>query len=98
MLTRGRRLSDVIGEERVVAAMACLRVVGAVVEVLAAFVMLRCSRVSVALKINAALGVLGPAVLVMVCALGLSGLAGRVSWVKLFVILCGTMLIMVGTR
>ncbi|MGE5574387.1 MAG: DUF2619 domain-containing protein [Bacillota bacterium] len=87
-----------MGEQRVVAAMACLRAVGAVVEILAAALMLRCSRVAVALKINAVLGILGPVVLVLVCALGISGLVGRVSWVKLFIILCGTMLIMVGSR
>lgn len=86
------------GEERVVAAMACLRAAGAMVEVLGAFLMLRCSRISAALKINAALGILGPAVLVLVCALGLSGIVGRVSWVKLFIILCGTMLVVAGTR
>ncbi|MDI7247340.1 MAG: DUF2619 domain-containing protein [Bacillota bacterium] len=87
-----------MGEHRVVAAMACLRAAGAVVEILAAVLMLRCSRVAAALKINAALGILGPVVLAVVCALGVSGLVGRVSWVKLFVILCGTMLIMVGAR
>ncbi|MGE5592685.1 MAG: DUF2619 domain-containing protein [Betaproteobacteria bacterium] len=85
-------------EDKVVAAMACLRAAGALVEVLGAFLMLRCSHVSAALRINAVLGLLGPAVLALVCALGLSGIAGRVSWVKLFIILCGSMLIVAGTR
>ncbi|HHY33653.1 MAG TPA: DUF2619 domain-containing protein [Firmicutes bacterium] len=85
-------------ENKVVAAMACLRAAGALVEILGALLMLKCSRVSAALRINAVLGLLGPAVVALVCALGLSGIAGRVSWVKMFIILCGSMLIVAATR
>ncbi|MEW5866513.1 MAG: YqhV family protein [Bacillota bacterium] len=86
------------GEDRIVEAMAFLRAVGAGVEILAALLMLKFNRVSSALRINAVLGLFGPVILVTVSALGLAGLVGRVSWVKAFVILCGTMLIIAGTR
>ncbi|MGE5588508.1 MAG: DUF2619 domain-containing protein [Clostridia bacterium] len=86
------------GEEKVVAAMACLRAAGALVEVFGALLMLRCGRIATGLRINAILGALGPVVLALVCGLGLSGIVGRVSWVKLLITLCGAMLIMVGAR
>ncbi len=84
--------------DRIVEAMALVRVAGAGMEILAALLMLRLNRVSSALRINAVLGVLGPVVLLAVSALGLAGLVGRVSWSRMFVILCGTALILVGTR
>lgn len=85
-------------EHSIVEAMACLRAAGAMIEILAALLMLRCSRVAPALRINAILGLVGPVVLMAVSALGLTAVVGRVSWVKAFVILCGTMLMIVGTR
>ncbi|MCR4402296.1 MAG: YqhV family protein [Firmicutes bacterium] len=86
------------GEEKVVASMACLRAAGAVVEILGALLMLKCGRVTTGLRINAVLGALGPVVLTLVCGLGLSSIVGRVSWVKLLIILCGAMLVLVGAR
>ncbi|NLD12251.1 MAG: DUF2619 domain-containing protein, partial [Firmicutes bacterium] len=48
--------------------------------------------------INAILGLLGPIVLIAVSALGLWGLVERVSLAKLALVLCGSILIIIGTR
>lgn len=64
-------------EERMVAGMALLRLLSASLELTAALLMLRSGRVADALRINAALGLVGPLVLATVTALGLAGVAGR---------------------
>jgi hypothetical protein len=60
--------------------------------------MLRINTIEAALRINAVLGLLGPVVLIAVSALGLWGLVERVSLAKLVIILCGSVLIIIGTR
>ena len=78
--------------------MASLRVLSGTVELLAAWLMWRAGRVETALQINGALGVFGPTVLILVTALGIAGLAGRVPPGKLALIGCGALLIFLGTR
>lgn len=85
-------------EELPVRGMAALRVVSGTVELLAAWLMWRAGRVESALQINAALGVFGPTVLILVTALGIAGLAGRVPPVKLALIGGGALLIFLGAR
>jgi type IV secretory pathway VirB2 component (pilin) len=43
------------------------------------------------------LGLAGPLVFAGVSLLGLAGLAGRVSWIKLVVIFIGIILVLIGT-
>lgn len=78
--------------------MAIMRVLSGTVELLAAWLMWRAGRVESALQINAALGVFGPTVLILVTALGIAGLAGRVPPAKLALIGCGALLILLGAR
>ncbi|NMB45989.1 MAG: DUF2619 domain-containing protein [Firmicutes bacterium] len=78
--------------------MALLRMVAGSLEIIAAILMIRSRRVGVALRINAALGLVGPMILTAVCLLGLAGLAGRISLVKLGVVGIGVLLILLGTR
>jgi hypothetical protein len=84
--------------ENPVLLMSYLRVIGAGVEIAAAILMLRINTIEAALRINAVLGLLGPVVLIAVSALGLWGLVERVSLAKLVIILCGSVLIIIGTR
>ncbi len=84
--------------ENPVVLMSYLRVIGAGVEIAAAILMLRINTIEAALRINAVLGLLGPVVLIAVSALGLWGLVERVSLAKLVMILCGSILIIIGTR
>ncbi len=84
--------------ENPVVLMSCLRVIGAGVEIAAAILMLKINTIETALRINAVLGLLGPVVLIAVSALGLWGLVERVSLAKLVMILCGSILIIIGTR
>ena len=84
--------------ENPVLLMSYLRVIGAGVEIAAAILMLRINTIEAALRINAVLGLLGPVVLIAVSALGLWGLVERVSHAKLVMILCGSILIIIGTR
>ncbi len=83
--------------ENPVTLMSYLRLIGAGVEIVAAVLMVKMNTVEAALRINAILGLLGPVVLIAVSALGLWGLVGRVSWIKLIMTLCGAILIIAGT-
>ena len=66
-----------MAEERIVTAMAMLRLLSAALEITAAVLMARSGKVADALRINGLLGLVGPLVLAGVTALGLAGLAGR---------------------
>ncbi len=85
-------------EAKIVAGMALLRMLAGTVEVSAALLMLKFQRVETAFQINAVLGLVGPLMFVAVSALGLIGLAGKVSYVKLALIATGVLLILVAAR
>jgi hypothetical protein len=78
--------------------MATVRVVSATIEATAAVLMLRLGRVETALRINGVLGLVGPAILVTVTALGVAGMAGRIPFAKIAIICCGVYLIVYGSR
>jgi len=78
--------------------MALLRVLSGTLELTAAYLMLRWGRVEAAMRINGLLGMVGPAVLVLVSLLGLAGLSAHLPWPRLGLIACGVLLILLGTR
>lgn len=84
--------------EKHVLAMAAVRVVSSLIELTAAILMLKLNRVEEALKINAALALVGPTVMLTVMALGLWGLAGKISLAKMLTIILGVGLIFYGVR
>jgi hypothetical protein len=86
------------GEDRTLWAMAMMRVVSSLVEVTAAIVMLRLGKVTSALKVNAALGLFGPSILLLVTLIGVAGLAGKLPPARLLLILTGAALIFAATR
>lgn len=84
-------------ESDVVRNMACLRMLAGVIEFSAALFMLKCGRISTALRINSLLGLIGPCVLLTVTLIGLYGLIGKVSFLKLALILAAVSVIFFAT-
>lgn len=85
-------------EAGLVRAMAVVRMISSGIELAAALLMLRLSRLDAAVQINAALGMVGPLVLLTVTLLGISGLAGQVTWSRLALIGAGVLLVILGAR
>jgi hypothetical protein len=76
--------------------MATLRVVSGCLEITAAMIMLRLNQVDKALLVNSGLAIVGPFVLLSTTALGLIGIAEKLSFTKLLLILLGVAFIFVG--
>lgn len=85
-------------EFKVVAGMALLRMISAGIEVTAALLMLRIGRVESAFQINAALGLVGPLILIGVTALGVFGMATKMSYSKIALIAIGVAIIIYAAR
>lgn len=84
---------------RAVAGMALVRLLSATLEFGAAMLMLFWFRTPAqALRVNAVLGLVGPLVFLTVSALGLASLARDLPAGRLFLVLAGIVLIMLGTR
>jgi len=84
--------------DRFVFSMASLRILSAVIEFSAALLMLYFNRVESAFKINCTLAMVGPAVLLTTTGLGLAGLAGKVPFSTMVIILLGIALILIGVN
>ena len=69
-----------------------------IVEVGAAFLILRYNRIDTAIRVNCILAVIGPTILLLGITLGVAGLADRVPFSKMFIIYLGAFLIFWGTR
>lgn len=78
--------------------MALVRLISAVTELTGAYLMIRMNRLDAAVRVNALLGLIGPLVLLAATTIGVVGLADRLSPPKLFLILAGVGLILLGTR
>lgn len=87
-----------MGVERLVAVMSALRFAFGLANLTGAFFMLRAGRVEAAVRVNGVLGSVGPFVFLLVSALGLWGLAGRISPLRLALVVSGVTLMFVGTR
>ncbi|MGZ4107373.1 MAG: YqhV family protein [Tumebacillaceae bacterium] len=78
--------------------MAGLRFFSGSIEVLAALLMLYFGTVERAVQVNAALALVGPTVLILVTSLGLLGLADKLEFWRMFVVMGGVALILYGVR
>lgn len=78
-------------------AMAVVRLVSASIECTAAYLMWR-GPLTRAVAINATLGLVGPLIFTVVSALGIVGLAGRISPMRLVVVSVGVALVLVSSR
>ncbi|MHB1420902.1 MAG: YqhV family protein [Bacillota bacterium] len=75
--------------DKYVFGMALIRIFSGTIEFGAALLMLKLNRVDQALKINSVLALVGPIVLFSVTALGLAGLAGKISLSRMLLIILG---------
>lgn len=82
--------------DKIVFSMAAMRFLSSFIEFTAALLMLKYNKVETAFKINAALAVVGPTVLLIVTSLGLVGLAGKIPISKMVYIVAGVALIFIG--
>jgi hypothetical protein len=86
-----------VDPQEITRAMAGVRFLSASIEATAAFLMLRGS-LERAVGVNAALGLVGPAIFAVVSALGIIGLAGRVSPLRLVLVSAGVLLVLASSR
>ncbi|UQZ37351.1 DUF2619 domain-containing protein [Paenibacillus sp. PK3_47] len=76
--------------------MAVLRLLSGSVEITAALIMLRLNQVDKALAVNSGLALVGPTILILTTAVGLSGMAAQLSWGKIGWIACGVAFLLIG--
>lgn len=74
------------------------RMLSACIEVLAALLLLRMTDARAMLRLNGALGLVGPLIFITVSGLGLAASLGKIQPGKLLVILLGVVLVLWGTR
>ncbi|WP_445322178.1 YqhV family protein [Paenibacillus sp. FSL M7-1046] len=82
--------------DKYVSWMAALRLLSGSVEVTAALIMLRLNQVDKALAVNSGLALVGPTILILTTAVGLTGMAQELSWGKLGWIGCGVAFLLIG--
>lgn len=78
--------------------MAALRFLSSAIECVAAIYILRLFRIEDALRVNAVLGMVGPAILILVTLIGLVGIAERLSFERIGLIVAAVLLIFLATR
>jgi hypothetical protein len=83
---------------KLVIGMSFLRFLSGTIELIAALLMLTSMSLNTAMRINGLLGFVGPTILILVSTIGLIGLAGQVSPLKLTLIISGVICILIGTR
>lgn len=82
--------------DKIVIGMALLRVLSGSIELTAAFLMYRLQSVEKALIVNSSLALVGPLVFIGVTALGLFGMADRLTFGKLMWIGAGVACLLIG--
>ena len=84
--------------ENVLAGMAGLRLLSGTIEICAALLMIYFGTVQKAVMINAGLAMVGPTVLILVTTLGLIGMADKLEFWRMLVVMGGVGLILWGVR
>lgn len=82
--------------DKYVSWMAILRLLSGSVEIGAALLMLRLNQVDKALAVNSGLALVGPTILILTTAVGLTGMAQQLSWGKLGWVVCGVTFLLIG--
>ncbi|CAM4503538.1 Mg2+ and Co2+ transporter CorA [Paenibacillus sp. PastF-1] len=82
--------------DKYVSWMAILRLLSGSVEITAALIMLKLNQVDKALAVNSGLALVGPTILILTTAVGLTGMAQELSWGKLGWIGCGVAFLLIG--
>ena len=84
--------------EKAVLGMAFLRLLSGSIEIFAAILMLRFNSVEKALMINSSLALVGPIILILTTTIGLIGIVGDISVMKIVWILLGVAFILIGVK
>ncbi|GGK18992.1 YqhV family protein [Caldalkalibacillus thermarum TA2.A1] len=84
--------------DKVIVAMASLRLVSGLIEMVAGFLILKLNSVEKAMMVNAFLAMVGPLFFITSMTLGLVHLAGKMPYSKLVLIGTGVGLIILGLR
>ncbi|MBW4081819.1 YqhV family protein [Paenibacillus sp. S150] len=82
--------------DKYVSWMAGLRLLSGSVEIMAALIMLKLNQVDKALAVNSGLALVGPTILILTTAVGLTGMAQDLSWGRLGWIGCGVAFLLIG--
>lgn len=85
-------------QDKLVWGMAGLRLLSGSVEVMAALLMIYYGTLEKAVVVNAFLSLIGPFVLIFVTTLGLVGLADKLDFTKILIVMAGVGLILYGVR
>lgn len=83
---------------RVLLSMAGFRLLSGSIEIIAALLMLKFKSVETAFQINAALGLVGPTIMIIVSTLGMVGMAGKMPHSKMALLAAGVFLILYASR
>ncbi|MEH7548578.1 MULTISPECIES: YqhV family protein [Bacillaceae] len=84
--------------EKAVLGMAFLRLLSGSIEIFAAILMLKFNSVEKALMINSSLALVGPIILILTTTIGLVGIVGDISVMKIVWILLGVAFILIGVK
>lgn len=85
-------------DEKLIWGIRLVRALSASIEVSAVLLLLRMNDVRPMLRLNSALGLVGPLIFITVSALGLAEGMGKIHPQKLILILAGVILVALGTR
>ncbi|BCJ85932.1 YqhV family protein [Effusibacillus dendaii] len=85
-------------QDKLVWGMAGLRMLSGAIEVMAALLMLYYGTIERAVTVNAFLSLVGPTVLILVTTIGLIGLADKLDFSKMLIVMIGVGFILYGVR
>ena len=84
--------------EKTILGMSILRIISGLIEITVAILILRSNDISKALVLNSSLALVGPCILILTTAIGLFGIADKISISRILFILAGVALILFGVR
>ena len=87
-----------MGESRALLGMVLIRTLSACIEFSAAVLMLSLANLRTAVRINAVLGLVGPAILLAATLVGIAGLSAQTTSPRWILVLIGVGLVFLGTR
>lgn len=82
--------------EKTVLAMGLLRILSGSIEIGAALLMIKLNSIDKALMVNSSLALVGPLILIITTTIGVVGLAGNISLIKIGLIFLGVTFILLG--
>lgn len=85
-------------QDKLVWGMAGIRLLSGSIEVIAALLMMYYGTIERAVMVNAFLSLIGPTVLILVTTIGLIGLADKLDFSKMLIVMLGVGLILYGVR